>query len=183
MKRRFASELYPFLFVSFWLNFYRESSPVAINQIYRYALIFRQNRRGVHGYSRCKCRFKSPLEKTRFYESLRSYFFYFILVRRLRCNKEGLDGPTSISTVDNKRHAEMRRAESPAYATKLFADFEEKIDASCADLTEHLDRCIDAGKGTMDVGHVLQMFAIDAVGELAVCCRRSAPKALLLTIW
>ncbi|KAJ7776726.1 cytochrome P450 oxidoreductase [Mycena olivaceomarginata] len=104
--------------------------PVAINQIYR---------------------FKSPLEKTRFYESL-----------------QGLDGPTSISTVDNKRHAEMRRVESPAYATKLFADFEEKIDASCADLTEHLDRCIDAGKGTMDVGHVLQMFAIDAVGELAL---------------
>ncbi|KAJ7234768.1 cytochrome P450 oxidoreductase [Mycena haematopus] len=104
--------------------------PIAINQIYR---------------------FKSPLEKTRFYESLR-----------------GMYAPTLISTVDNKRHAEMRRAESHTYATKLFADFERKIDASCNDLVEHLDKCIDAGKGTVDLGQVLQMFAIDAVGELAL---------------
>ncbi|KAJ7722900.1 hypothetical protein DFH07DRAFT_971779 [Mycena maculata] len=50
--------------------------PIAISQIYK---------------------FKSPLEKTRFYESLR-----------------GQDGPTTISTVENNLHTEMRRAESPA---------------------------------------------------------------------
>ncbi|KAF8176399.1 cytochrome P450 oxidoreductase [Mycena galopus ATCC 62051] len=104
--------------------------PIAISQIYR---------------------FRSPLEKARFYESLR-----------------GVDGPTTIATVDNKRHAEMRRAESTAYTAKLFADFEQKIDASCNDLVKHLDQCINTGKGTVDLGQILQMFAIDAVGELAL---------------
>ncbi|KAJ6482577.1 cytochrome P450 oxidoreductase [Mycena sanguinolenta] len=106
------------------------SDPNAISQIYR---------------------FKSPLPKTRFYESLR-----------------GKGGPTSLSTVDNKRHAEIRRAESPAYTTKLFPDFEQRISAACNDLVEHLDRCIEDGKGTVDLGQVLQMFAIDAVGEMAL---------------
>ncbi|KAJ7176869.1 cytochrome P450 oxidoreductase [Mycena filopes] len=104
--------------------------PSAINQIYR---------------------FKSPLEKTRFYESLR-----------------GQDGPTSISTMDNKHHAEMRRAESPAYNTKLFAAFEQRIEGCCDELFGYLDRAIDAGKGTMDLGLILQLSAIDAVGELAL---------------
>ncbi|KAJ7220791.1 cytochrome P450 oxidoreductase [Mycena pura] len=85
-------------------------------------------------------------------------------------NAGGVDGPTSISTVDNKRHAEMRRAESPAYATKLFAAFEERVDASCRELMGLLDRCIDAGKGsaTVDMGEILQLFAIDVVGELSL---------------
>ncbi|KAF7369278.1 Cytochrome P450 oxidoreductase [Mycena venus] len=98
-------------------------------------------------------RFKSPLKKTQFYESLR-----------------GTDGPTSISTVDNKRHAEMRRAEGPAYATKLFPTFEQNIDVSCNELIQYLDGCIVEGKGTgtVDLGQILQMFAIDAVGELAL---------------
>ncbi|KAJ6564604.1 cytochrome P450 [Mycena capillaripes] len=96
-------------------------------------------------------RFKSPLKKTRFYESLR-----------------GLDGPTSISTVDNKKHAEMRRAESPAYTTKLFANLEQNVDACCNDLLIHLDQCIDAGKETVDLAQILQLFAIDVVGKLAL---------------
>ncbi|KAJ7888474.1 cytochrome P450 oxidoreductase [Mycena leptocephala] len=96
-------------------------------------------------------KFKSPLQKTQFYESLR-----------------GLDGPTSISTMDNKRHAEMRRAESPAYATKMFVDFEQNVDSCCTDLGVYLDRCIDAEMGTVDLGQILQMFAIDVVGELAL---------------
>ncbi|KAJ7677800.1 cytochrome P450 oxidoreductase [Mycena polygramma] len=96
-------------------------------------------------------RFKLPFQKTHFYESLR-----------------GMDGPTSISTVDNKTHAEMRRAESPAYATKLFADFEQNVDACGAALVEHLDRCIDAGKSTVDLAEIVQLFAIDVIGELAL---------------
>jgi cytochrome P450 len=80
----------------------------------------------------------------------------------------GLDGPTSISTMDNKRHAEMRRAESPAYATKMFVDFEQNVDSCCTDLGVYLDRCMDAGMETVDLGQILQMFAIDVVGELAV---------------
>lgn len=79
-----------------------------------------------------------------------------------------MDGPTSISTVDNKTHAEMRRAESPAYATKFFAEFEQNVDACGNALMEHLDRCIDAGEGTMDLAEIVQLFAIDVVGELAV---------------
>ncbi|KAJ7779115.1 cytochrome P450 [Mycena metata] len=95
--------------------------------------------------------FKSPLQKTRFYESL-----------------SGLDGPTSISTVDNKHHGEMRRAESPAYSAKLFPNFEQNIDTCTNDLFNHFDRCIADGKGTMDLALILQLFAIDVVGELAL---------------
>ncbi|KAJ7182897.1 cytochrome P450 oxidoreductase [Mycena crocata] len=96
-------------------------------------------------------RFNSPLEKTRFYESL-----------------GGVDGPTSISTVDNKQHAEIRRAESPAYATKILADLERNVDTCSTDLIRYLNRCIDSGKSTMDLANVIQLFAIDVVGELAL---------------
>ncbi|KAJ7779136.1 cytochrome P450 oxidoreductase [Mycena metata] len=95
--------------------------------------------------------FKSPLQKTRFYESL-----------------SGLDGPTSISTVDNKHHGEMRRAESPAYSAKLFPNFEQNIDTCTNDLFNYLDRCIADGKGTVDLALILQFFVIDVVGELAL---------------
>ncbi|KAJ7489067.1 cytochrome P450 oxidoreductase [Mycena latifolia] len=96
-------------------------------------------------------KFKSPLSKTRFYESMR-----------------GMDGSTLLSTVDNQKHAETRRAESSAYATKLLAAFEQNVDSCCDDLVGYLDRCIDAGKGTVDLSQILQLFAIDVIGELAL---------------
>ncbi|KAJ7131447.1 cytochrome P450 oxidoreductase [Mycena epipterygia] len=96
-------------------------------------------------------RFKSPLEKTHFYECLR-----------------GLDGPTSISTVNNKKHAEIRRTESPAYAAKNIVAFEQHVDSCCNDLVAQLDRSINAGKGTVDLSQIIQLFAIDVVGELAL---------------
>ncbi|KAJ7687723.1 cytochrome P450 oxidoreductase [Mycena rosella] len=96
-------------------------------------------------------KFKSPLQKTRFYESLR-----------------GVDGHNLLTTIDNQKHGEIRRAESPAYATKLLADFEQNVDSCCNDLIGYLDRCIDAGKGTVDLSEILQLFAIDVIGELAL---------------
>ncbi|KAJ6607674.1 cytochrome P450 oxidoreductase [Mycena sp. CBHHK59/15] len=96
-------------------------------------------------------KFNPSLRKTRFYESLR-----------------GTEGPTSISTADNKRHAEMRRAESPAYAAKFLINLERHVDACCTDLLAHLDRGINACGGTFDLADVLQFFAIDVVGELTL---------------
>ncbi|KAJ7444619.1 cytochrome P450 oxidoreductase [Mycena galericulata] len=96
-------------------------------------------------------RFKSPLEKTRFYESL-----------------SGRDGPNALSTLENKRHTEMRRAEFPAYAATLLIDFEQNVNDCGDELIAHLDRCLSAGKGTVNLSEALQMFAIDVIGAIVL---------------
>ncbi|KAJ7445975.1 cytochrome P450 oxidoreductase [Mycena galericulata] len=96
-------------------------------------------------------RFKSPLEKARFYESL-----------------HGRDGPNALSTLENKRHAEMRRAESPAYAATLLIDFEQNVNDCGDELIAHLDRCLSVGKATVNLSEALQMFAIDVIGAIVL---------------
>ncbi|KAJ7097518.1 hypothetical protein C8R44DRAFT_748264 [Mycena epipterygia] len=80
----------------------------------------------------------------------------------------GRDGPNSISTVDNKKHAEIRRAESRAYSGNRLTALEQRVDSCCNDLLAHLDRCIDAGNGTVDISQIIHMFATDVIGDLAV---------------
>ncbi|KAJ7621474.1 cytochrome P450 oxidoreductase [Roridomyces roridus] len=99
-------------------------------------------------------RFKHPLKKTEFYDALRD-----------------LDGPNLLSTLDNKSHAEMRRAESAAYSlTKMQSEFEGSVQAACGEFLALLDRRIAAmeGKATLDLGEAIQFFAMDAVGRMVL---------------
>ncbi|KAJ7607208.1 cytochrome P450 oxidoreductase [Roridomyces roridus] len=99
-------------------------------------------------------RFKKPLKKTEFYDALRD-----------------LDGPNLLSTLDNKSHTEMRRAESAAYSlTKMQSEFEGSVQAACGEFLALLDRRIAAmeGKATLDLGEAIQFFAMDVVGRMVL---------------
>ncbi|BGP36564.1 hypothetical protein JCM10449v2_000465 [Rhodotorula kratochvilovae] len=96
-------------------------------------------------------RYGGPYEKTPFY----TYF---------KAEKDGL-----MSTLPNHAHALVRRAESPAYTMNLLVDLEEHVDSCLDDLVEYLDKAVAsrAGKGTVDMGTMMQLLAMDVVGELA----------------
>lgn len=74
-----------------------------------------------------------------------------------------------MSTLDNHAHALIRRAESPAYTMTLLVDLEEHVDSCLDDLVDYFDRTIAEGKGkaTVDMGTMMQLLAMDVVGELA----------------
>ncbi|GJN91473.1 hypothetical protein Rhopal_004496-T1 [Rhodotorula paludigena] len=77
--------------------------------------------------------------------------------------------PSLMSTLDNHAHALIRRAESPAYTMTLLVDLEEHVDSCLDDLVDYFDRTIAEGKGkaTVDMGTMMQLLAMDVVGELA----------------
>ncbi|GEM06298.1 cytochrome P450 [Rhodotorula toruloides] len=79
------------------------------------------------------------------------------------------DKPSLMSTLGNHDHALMRRAESPAYTMTLLVDLEDHVDSCLEDLVSYLDKAIVAGKGkgTVDMGMMMQLLAMDVIGELA----------------
>ncbi|GAA6053327.1 hypothetical protein JCM3770_004114 [Rhodotorula araucariae] len=96
-------------------------------------------------------RYGGPYEKTPFY----TYF---------KADKPGL-----MSTLPNHAHALIRRAESPAYTMNLLVDLEQHVDSCLDDLIGFLDAAVQAGgqRGTVDMGTMMQLLAMDVVGELA----------------
>lgn len=74
-----------------------------------------------------------------------------------------------MSTLGNHDHALMRRAESPAYTMTLLVDLEEHVDSCLDDLVSYFDKAIveGKGKGTIDMGKMMQLLAMDVIGELA----------------
>ncbi|BGP28797.1 hypothetical protein JCM10296v2_000533 [Rhodotorula toruloides] len=79
------------------------------------------------------------------------------------------DKPSLMSTLGNHDHTLMRRAESPAYTMTLLVDLEEHVDSCLDDLVSYFDKAIVAGKGkgTVDMGEMMQLLAMDVIGELA----------------
>ncbi|BGO92808.1 hypothetical protein NBRC10512_007927 [Rhodotorula toruloides] len=96
-------------------------------------------------------RYGGKFEKTSFYSYFRA------------------DKPSLMSILDNHSHALMRRAESPAYTMTLLVDLEEHVDSCLDDLVANFDKAIVAGKGkgTVDMGEMMQLLAMDVIGELA----------------
>ncbi|ORY55957.1 cytochrome P450 oxidoreductase [Leucosporidium creatinivorum] len=95
-------------------------------------------------------RYGGKFEKTSFYTFFRA------------------EKPSLMSTLGNHAHAELRRAESPAYTMTLLVELEEYVDSCLEDLVALFNRKIEAsGKATIEMAETLQMLAMDVVGELA----------------
>jgi hypothetical protein len=79
----------------------------------------------------------------------------------------GADTPSLMSTLGNQAHAELRRAESPAYTMTLLVELEEYVDTCLDDLVALFDRKIEAsGKATIEMAETLQMLAMDVGASL-----------------
>ncbi|CEQ40409.1 SPOSA6832_02030, partial [Sporobolomyces salmonicolor] len=78
--------------------------------------------------------------------------------------------PALMSTLPTHDHAEARRSVSPAFAMTLLVALEELVTSCLDDLCGFVDKAIassSSGAATVDIGTLLQLLAIDVVGELA----------------
>jgi hypothetical protein len=72
-----------------------------------------------------------------------------------------------MSTLPNKVHAELRRAQSPAYTMTLLVELEEFVDSCLDDLVGLFDRQIEKspnGKSTFEMAEILQLVCPSALG-------------------
>ncbi|GAA5969021.1 hypothetical protein JCM21900_006346 [Sporobolomyces salmonicolor] len=78
--------------------------------------------------------------------------------------------PALMSTLPTHDHAAARRSVSPAFAMTLLVALEELVTSCLDDLCGFVDKAIASsskGAATVDIGTLLQLLAIDVVGELA----------------
>lgn len=82
--------------------------------------------------------------------------------------------PNMFTTSDSQHHASMRKPIASAYTASYLVQLESFVD-NCVGLLKTRFSEFARSQEYIDIGHWMQLFSLDAIGEISVSHRRAIP--------